>query len=83
MKYKLTKLSDDRFKGKHPNGIIEGMSWEGHINSKPKIGERFHFGNYKDHPRSHLFTSVVTALFEDGKFKTLNSTYQLTEIDEN
>lgn len=80
MKYKLTKLSDDKFNGNHPNFILEGMYWIGHITSKPKKGERFHLGNEKDHPRNHLWTSTVTELLEDGKFKTNNSTYKLELI---
>lgn len=78
--YKLEKLKDEVFNGNHPNGIDEGMYWTGHINSKPLIGERFHFGNHLDHPRNHLYTSIVTELLEDGKFKTSNSIYKLTKI---
>lgn len=79
-KYRLTKLSDNKFEGKHPNHILQGMSWEGHINAKPIVGYRFHLGNHLDHPRNHLYTSVVTEILKDGKFKTLNSTYQLKKI---
>ena len=78
--YRLTKLSDDVFNGKHPNGILADMYWDGHINSKPKVGERFHFGNHLDHPRNHLWTSTVKELLNDNKFKTRNSTYQLKEL---
>ena len=80
MKYRLTKLLDDKFNGQNPNFILEGMSWEGHINSKPKKGERWHFGTEKDHPRNHLFVSVVTAELKKGIFKTKNSTYKLEKI---
>ena len=79
-KYRLTKLSDDRFNGKHPNFILEGMQWEGHINRKPEVGFRFHFGTRKDHIYNHLWTSTVTKILSDGKFKTKNSTYQLIKI---
>ena len=80
MKYRLTKLSDDKFNGNHPNFILGGMYWIGYINSKPKKGERFHFGTGKDHPREHLWTSIVTELLKDGIFKTINSTYKLEKL---
>ena len=32
MMYKLEKLTDDVFEGEHPNGVLAGMSWVGHIN---------------------------------------------------
>ena len=79
-KYKLIKLSDDMFDGNHPNFVYAGRYEEGHINSHPKVGERFHFGTGLDHPRNHLLTSTVTEILENGKFKTINSTYQLLEI---
>lgn len=79
-KYRLTKLSDDMFEGKHPNFVYAGRYEEGHITSQPKVGERFLFGTGLDHPRNHLLTSIVTEILEDGKFKTINSTYQLIEI---
>lgn len=81
--YKLTKLSDDKFNGNHPNFILEGMFWIGHINSKPKVGERFHFGTEKDSFKNHLFTSTVIEIVNDNIFKTRNSTYKLEKINEN
>jgi len=83
MRYRLTKLTDDKFKGKHPNGILQGFVYNGHITSKPKIGERFHFGTHQDHPKHHLWTSVVTKIIKYNKeivFKTENSTYKLLKI---
>lgn len=74
----IKKLSDDKFEGKHPNGIFEGYTKTGLILETPKIGESFYIGS--------LGTSVVTEIVkEEGNkvtFKTLNSTYELT-YDEN
>ena len=83
MKYKLIKLSDDVFNGKHPNGIIEGLEYEGQFQNKPQIGKRFHFGTDADHPREHLFTSTVTHIINKEVFKTKNSTYKLEKIKKN
>ena len=79
-KYRLTKVSDDKFKGNHPNMIFAGLIWEGGITKKPEVGERFHFGSKEDHPRDHLYTSTVTEIVSDTIFKTNNSTYKLKEI---
>ena len=77
MKYKLIKISDDKFNGNHPNGIYEGFSYTAHITKKPVVGERFYFETISDHPRNHLFTSTVTEIVDDMIFKTNNSTYKL------
>lgn len=74
-KYRVTKITDDRFEGKHPNGIDAGYVKEGYIPFSPKEGECFFCGL--------LRTSRVTQeLDENGIFKTLNSTYKLEEINE-
>ena len=72
--YKLTKLSDDKFKGNHPNNIFKGYIKEGSIYpSEPKVGESFYCGS--------LGTSTVTEpLNSDGVFKTKNSTYKLEKM---
>jgi hypothetical protein len=41
VKVMLTKLSDDRFEGKHPNFIFEGHVEIGYMIVKPKVGDRF------------------------------------------
>ena len=81
MIYKIEKISDDKFNGNHPNGIFEGYCLTGHIEKQPVVGERFHFGTDKDHPRNHLFTSVVTKILTNDTFKTRNSTYKLEKIE--
>ena len=87
MYYVLKKITDDMFNGHHPNLVLEGMEWIGHINSKPTIGDRFRIGTDKDHPRHHMLTSTVTDILVQSVngsyevlFKTENSTYRLTEI---
>lgn len=76
--YKLEKISDDVFEGKHPNFILAGMSWVGIYNNPPTVGERFSLDDV-DHMGLYLRTSTVTELLDDGLFKTRNSTYKLTE----
>jgi len=78
--YKLEKLTDDVFNDHHPNFILEGMYWVGRYISSPKVGERFRFGTGKDHPREHLYTSIVTKLIDKNTFKTKNSTYSLKKL---
>lgn len=71
---KLTKLSDDAFDGKHPNGINAGYTKEVTQGIVPvaKVGECFYFGS--------LRTSTVTRVLADARgftFNTLNSTYRV------
>lgn len=74
-KYRVTKITDDRFDGEHPNGINAGYVAEGYMPFLPTEGEMFYLG--------HLRTSTVTqALDKNGIFKTNNSTYKLEYIDE-
>jgi len=77
--YKLEKLTDDVFEGEHPNGVLSGMSWVGHIGHKPRVGQRFHFGIQKDRISEHLLTSTVIEIVDEETFKTRNSTYKLTK----
>lgn len=72
----LTKMSDDKFNGKHPNNIDEGYVSSGIITAKPIVGYSCVVG--------HLVTSIVTEIISENKkkivFKTLNSTYKLEYI---
>ena len=69
-KVKLTKISDDYFNGEHPNGIYKGHIETGNITELPKVGERFHVGNFS--------TSIVKEeLNSDNIFKTTYTTYKL------
>lgn len=68
MKYKLTKISDDKFNGEHPNEINEGYTTIGEELLPLKVGESYICGD--------LQTSTVTEIIDDQTFKTRNSTYK-------
>lgn len=69
----ITKLSDDKFNGKHPNFIDKGYTSNGVVMMKPMVGYPCIVGS--------LRTSTVTEIVSETKkkivFKTLNSTYKL------
>ena len=69
---RITKLSDDKFNGVHPNGINEGFTSEGVESYPPEVGQNYYGGG--------LRTSVVTKIIDENTFKTLNSTYKIEEI---
>lgn len=75
--YVLTKLSDNVFNGKHPNGIFQGYQVIGEV-SDLKIGQSFNMLKYNG---GFFQTSTITEIIkneDDHKiFKTLNSTYIL------
>lgn len=81
MRYKIEKLSDDKFNGFHPNGFDEDFWAIGTIPlGGPIVGERLFFNreNYKP-----FATSIVTEdMGENGVFKTENSTYKLTKLED-
>jgi len=72
-KIKITKLSDDKFNGKHPNGIYEGHETVGLEFAAPKVGERYNVQG--------LSTSLVTEIVDENTFKTLNSTYKIEVVE--
>lgn len=74
---RLTKLSDDYFEGKHPNGIYEGYTKIGYLIDLPKIGKRFYLGN-----TTFSTSKVIKKLNKDNIFKTTYSTYKLEYINE-
>ena len=78
------KLSDDNFKGLHPNGIFEGYTTMGEIKQKPEVGKSFEIG--RPFSPDYLMTSKVTEVISDTneeiKFKTINSTYLLKIIED-
>ena len=76
-KYILTKISDDKFNGFHPNAKDEGYIKMGNniYPETPTVGELFWVDN--------LHTSTVTKpLNEQGIFKTKNSTYKLEILEQ-
>ena len=70
---KLTKLSDDKFKGNHPNGIDAGRTEEGMIVMEPIVGFPCWVGTL----RTSTVTEIVAENDTSIQFKTLNSTYLL------
>ena len=75
-KVRITKLTDDKFNGNHPNGIFEGYVKEGIEIEPPTIGERYYVNDFS--------TSVLKSLPDKkGVFKTTYSTYKIEYLDEN
>lgn len=78
MKVKLTKISDNKFDGNHPNGINVNYTKSGDLLYAPEISKPVYI---MDGWRS-LKTSLVTEIlsWENDlvtKFKTENSTYTI------
>jgi hypothetical protein len=70
---RITKISDNRFNGDHPNNINEGYTREGYVLIPPEVGNFCIVG--------HLRTSPVTKIIDENTFETLNSTYRLEYLD--
>ena len=79
MRYKLTKLKDNKCNGNHPNGINEGLIFIGFADSPPVINYPFIMTSVED--IHYFYTSTVTQINDDGTFETLNSTYELKLLD--
>ena len=75
----LTKISDDKFDGNHPNGIIEGYTRVGKLINDVIIGDQILVVN----STRYLRTSEVTEIIDDITFKTENSTYKIEVLYEN
>ena len=78
--YKLTKLSDDKFSGKHPNDIYERHTVYGTSILPPDPGQSFVLSNVTGDSFGYFYTSMVTELLDENTFKTLNSTYKFEEL---
>lgn len=72
----LTKLSDDKFGGIHPNFIDAGYVQIGKLVDDVEVGKRCNVVNER---RLHdwLSTSKVTEIIDEQIFKTENSTYKI------
>ena len=75
----LIKISDDKFNGNHPNGIIEGYTKVGKLINDVVIGDQILVVNNT----RYLRTSEVTEIIDDITFKTENSTYKIEVLYEN
>lgn len=86
-KIKLTKISDDKFEGNHPNGINTGFTITGIEVSPPTIGARFGVHHHKEYLGEEallpaiLTSTVLSTLDSNNEFKTLYSTYKLEYLD--
>lgn len=80
---KVVKLTDDRFDGKHPNGIGVGFEIKGQLVTNIEVGSPL-FINHCTHSQYEWFhTSVITEIIDENTFKTLNSTYSVTLASNN
>ena len=80
-KIKLTKLSDDKFDGKHPNFINEGFVISGSLINDLTIGEPLFMDCDENEYHFNWFhTSVVEKIINENTFKTKNSTYRIEKI---
>lgn len=75
MRLKITKISDLKFNGNHPNGINKGYTKVSNAENLPVIGERFIMtGNRVE---DFLATSIVESIdLEEKTFMTTNSKYK-------
>jgi hypothetical protein len=73
-KVTITKVSDDKFEGEHPNNIDKGYTFVGYESKPLTIGERYMLSSMR-----RLFrTSIVTDIdVTNNTFKTENSTYKI------
>lgn len=74
---RLTKVSDDRYNGNHPNGINEGYECVGTPIGPLEVGTRFGVTG----PKRFLVTSEVIKIIDENTFKTRNSTYKIEDIE--
>jgi len=70
---KITKLSDDKFEGQHPNFIDEGYVKEGVFIEVPKVGDNFYLHDF----RTSIVKEIMSQTEKEIIFKTENSTYKL------
>lgn len=75
----LTKISDDKFDGNHPNGIKANYIKVGKLINDVIIGDQVLVVN----STRYLRTSEVTEIIDDITFKTENSTYKIEVLYEN
>ena len=78
---KLQKISDDRFDGRHPNFIDVGHTVYGKVLEDLEVGKRFRLVDVKGDSYGYFRTSSVLEIIDDNNFKTLNSTYKITNLN--
>ena len=78
----LRKESDDKFDGKHPNGIKEGFELEGDLLFDVVVGECLEMIHLV-HPNWGWFhTSTVRKIIDENTIKTSNSTYKIEYVND-
>ena len=72
----IVKISDDKFRGFHPNGIDQGYTQTIKADVLPSIevGVCYYFGSLRTTP----VTEIISKTDDKIEFKTLNSTYLVT-----
>ena len=70
----ITKISDDKFNGIHPNGIDKGYVTSGKLLESITVGLGTFIGRY-------FHTSSVVKIIDKNHFKTLNSTYKIEKYE--
>lgn len=78
---KLTKVSDDKFKGHHPNEINEGFSIIGKLVDNVTVGKVLLMLTPNDKRYRYFHTSIITEITGADEFKTLNSTYKVEVLE--
>jgi hypothetical protein len=73
----ITKLSDDKFNGQHPNDINNGYTETINVEELPSIevGVSYYFGSL----RTSTVTEIISQTDDKIEFKTINSTYVVTK----
>ena len=78
---KLSKLSDDKFDGQHPNLILSNHTVYGTLIESPTIGHNVVLTGVSGDSQGWFRTSYVQSI--DGNIiKTNNSTYKIEEYGE-
>lgn len=81
---RLEKISDDVFGGNHPNGINVGYKLQGYCLTEPRVGLPvflYPIDKIELNPPPVAWISIVVSI-NGNTIKTANSTYSVTEIEE-
>ena len=80
-KVKVVKMSDDKFGGKHPNGIESGYVVYGTIVNPVEVGSFLYLNKASGDAYGYFHTSEITKIIDENHFKTRNSTYKITKFE--
>ena len=78
---KLTKISDDKFRGHHPNQINKGFNITGQALNDIVVGDALFLNTSGDKRYGYFHTSVIIEILGKDSFKTLNSTYKVEILE--